>query len=363
MIRTQHGIGMVALAATLAFAACAGSEAKEPDAAAAEAPSRVVSVEVMTTQPEVFTDRVQIVGDVEANRDVVVSAEESGVIRQLVVEKGQWVKAGQPLARIDDRVLRAQAEEAAARAELDAESWQRQKRLWEEDNVGTEMAYLQAKYGAQTSEAAARVAQERLGRTVVRAPISGIVEDRLVEVGSMVSPGAPVARIVDIGRVKVSGGVPERYAGEIQRGGEAEIVLDAFGGREFTGTIGFVGAAVDEGSRTFPIEVTIPNPNGLIKPGMIATVRVARGGSNEAIVVPQEAVLREEDGYIVYVATERGGETVAEARVVVPGSSQNNRVVIEAGLEPGERVIVVGQQQTAAGDRLEIVNENEGAGG
>ena len=352
------------VAAMAALSACSGSEAKEPDAAAAaEAPSRVVSVEVMTTQPEAFTDRVQIVGDVEANRDVVVSAEESGVVRQLLVEKGAWVKAGQSLAQIDDRVLRAQAEEAAARAELDAESWQRQKRLWEEDNVGTEMAYLQAKYGAQTSQAAARVAQERLGRTVVRAPISGIVEDRLVEIGSMVAPGAPVARIVDISRVKVSGGVPERYAGEIQRGGEAEIVLDAFGGRDFSGTIGFVGAAVDEGSRTFPIEVTIPNPNGLIKPGMIATVRVARGGSDAAIVVPQEAVLREEDGYIVYVATERDGETVAEARTVVPGSSQSNRVVIEAGLEPGERVVVVGQQQTAAGDRLKIVNANEGAGG
>jgi outer membrane protein len=292
---------------------------------------------------------------VRANQDVTIAAEESGPIRQLLVPKGSLVRAGQPIARIDDRLLRAQAEQAASEAALAAETYERQRRLWEEDRVGTEMAYLRARYGAQTAEAGARALRERLERTVVRAPIAGLLDDRLVEVGTMVMPGTPVARIVDVSRVKVTGGVPERFAGEIARGAVALISIDGSAAREFEGRIDFVGASVEEQGRTFPVEIVVPNPGGGLKPGMIANVRVTRGQIESALLIPQEAVLRTEDGYIVYLAVEQGDEVRAEARPVVLGPTQANQVLVTNGLAAGDRIVVVGQNKIAGGDRLQIV--------
>ncbi|HUE96306.1 MAG TPA: efflux RND transporter periplasmic adaptor subunit [Longimicrobiaceae bacterium] len=348
------GAGLLAVAA----AGCSNGEASESEAATPEL--RLVSVQVTEVQPESFTDFVQVVATVEPNRDVTVSAEEAGTIREILVEKGSTVRAGQPIARIDDRVLRPQAEQAAAEAGLARETWERQQRLWEQDRVGSEIAYLQARYRAETTAAGARALRERLERTVIRSPIAGVLDDRLVEVGTLVSPGTPVARIIDTGRVKITGGVPERFAGQIQRGTEVEISIDGVSGSTFRETVDFVGASVNTQSRTFPIEIDIENPGAALKPGMIANVRVARATVNEALVVPQEAVLRVEDGYIVYVASPRGDELIAEVRPVVLGSAQRNRVIVEAGLQAGERVIVVGQNQVARGDRLEVVGAVSG---
>lgn len=361
MTAIYRGVTAVFAGAALALVlgACSGGEASEVSEAAAPA-GRIVSVETLAVQPEDFTDFVQVVGTVEANRDVTVSAEEAGTIRQLLVEKGAFVQAGQPIARIDDRVLRPQADQAAAEAALARETWERQRRLWEEDRVGSEMSYLQARYRAETAEAGARALRERLERTVVRAPIGGILDSREVEVGTLVSPGTPIARVIDAGTVKITGGIPERLAGQIQRGTTVEIFIEGPGAPSFTGTVNFVGASVEASNRTFPIEVVVANPSGALKPGMIANLRLARATLGGALVVPQEAVLRTESGYAVYVVSGTETAPVAESRSVALGPSQGNRVIIDAGLEAGDRVIVVGHGRLAPGDRLQIVQPTAG---
>jgi membrane fusion protein, multidrug efflux system len=353
-----HALTHLVVLGLAAFAAACGSESHASETPAAEAaPARVISVEVEAAQPSAFTDFVRVVGSVGANRDVVVSAEESGIVRQLFVDKGAFVRAGQPIARIDDAVLRAQMERAEAQARLADETWERQRRLWEEDKIGSEMNYLNAKYGAQTARASANELKARLDRTVVRAPIAGVLDMRLVEVGTMVAPGAPVARVVDAATVKITGGVPERYAADIVRGAEMRVSFDGMAGAEYTGKVQYVGATLNEQNRTFPIEVAVPNRTGVIRPGMVANLQVARRAVGEAILVPQNAVLRRENGYVAFVAVERDGRTVAELRDVIPGASEAGRVVIEQGLNAGDRVIVVGQQQVSSGDVLRVVNQ------
>jgi membrane fusion protein, multidrug efflux system len=345
---------VLGLAAT---AAACGSESHASETPGAEAaPARVISVEVEAVQPARFTDFVRIVGSVAANRDVIVSAEESGIVRQLFVDKGAFVQAGQPIARIDDTVLRAQLERADAQARLAEETWERQRRLWEDEKIGSEINYLNAKYGAITARASANELRARLERSVVRAPIAGVLDARMVEVGSMVAPGAPVARVVDAGTVKITGGVPERYAADIVRGAEMRVSFDGMGNAEYTGRVQYVGATLNEQNRTFPIEVAVPNASRVIRPGMVANLQVARRAVGEALLVPQNAVLRRENGYVAYVAVEKDGGFVAELRDVIPGTSEAGRVVIEQGLKPGDRVIVVGQQQVSSGDVLRIVN-------
>jgi len=350
-----HLRSMALIGAAALIAAGCGGETQAAESVSA-APGRVISVEVETVAPASFTDFVRVVGQVAANRDVVVAAEESGVVRQLFVEKGAHVRPGQPIARIDDAVLRAQLDRADAQARLAEETWERQRRVWEEERIGTEIAYLNAKYGAQTARASANELRARVERTVVRAPIAGVIDSRAVEIGSMVTPGAPVARLVDAATVKIMGGVPERYAADIVRGAEMRVSFDGMAGAEYTGRVEYVGATLNDHNRTFAIEVSVPNPGGVIRPGMVANLQVARRALDGALLVPQDAVIRREDGYVVYVAVERDGETVAELRDVRAGTSEAGRVVIEQGLAAGDRVIVVGQHQVSAGDRLRVVS-------
>lgn len=345
------------------LAACNSAGGTETDESADAERVRVINVEVMDVRPQEFTHFVRVVGTVEAERDVTVAAEEGGVVEALLVRKGERVRAGQPLVRLNADILSAQLDQAAAQAALAEETWERQERLWEEEQVGTEMAYLQARYEAETARAQARVLDQRVRRTTIRAPISGLLDDRMVEVGNMVPSGAPVARLLDLDTVRVVGGVPERYASEIERGTQVTVMVTALGGREYTGAVDFVGSAVAGDNRTFAVEVEVPNPGLAIKPGMAADVQVSRMTLDSALVVPRHAVIRREAGYVVFVAAPVADGWRAEARSVVPGFARGEQLVIEQGLEAGERVIVVGHNQVADGDGLNVTNGAAVGGG
>jgi membrane fusion protein (multidrug efflux system) len=319
-----------------------------------EGASRVINVEIETVEVRDFVERINLTGTVIADQDVTLSAQESGVIRQILVEQGAAVTVGQPLLEIDDAVLRSQVEEAAAQASLASETWTRRKRLYEEDQVGSELAYLEARYGAEQAAARLTTLETRLGRTVVRAPIDGVLETRMVEVGAMVNVGTSVARIVSLDPVKVVAGVPERYARDVIVGSSAATVFDALD-ISTLGKVSYVGATVNPRNRTFLIEIEMRNPGRVIKPEMVANVGVVLQTIPGAIVIRQEALVRVEDGYVAFVVEGNGDAAVVVSREVELGSSQQNEVVVEAGLSSGERLIVVGQQQVTAGDRVNIV--------
>ncbi|MEJ2482866.1 MAG: efflux RND transporter periplasmic adaptor subunit, partial [Gemmatimonadota bacterium] len=286
----------------------------------------------------------RITGEAEAEEDITVSAQEGGLLVRYFAEKGDRVGRGAPIAKIDDAILRAQLEEAQAGAALDRERFLRQKQLWEEERIGSEITFLQTRYQAEQSAARAALLESRLKRTTVRAPVAGILDDRYVDAGEIVSPGTQIARVIDSSRLKITGGVPERLGPSIAVGGRAVITFDVMPDLQFDGTIAFVGAAVDPRSRTFPIEILMDNPDGAVKPRMIANVRLATETLEDVIVVPQEVMLRTEDGYQVFVAVERDGVPVAEAREIRLGPSLENRVVVESGLEAGDRLVTRGHQ-------------------
>jgi len=284
-----------------------------------------------------------------------VAAEESGAIREILKEKGSRVAAGEPLAKIDDAILLAQLAQARAQADFAAQVWERRKRLWEESQIGSEIAYLESKVGAEQAAASLRLLEERVARTTVRAPFDGVMESRTIEVGSMVGPGQPVMRVVDLDPIKTVAGVPERYAVDVRVGADAVVTFDVLPGERFNATVRYVGATVDPANRTFPIEVVMPNPRGVVKPSMVSNVSVTRKSLDAAVVVPQDALVRVEDGYVVFVVAEKDAHTVAEVRPVVLGPNQRDLVVVEQGVQPGDRLIVVGQKQVAHGDRVNVV--------
>jgi membrane fusion protein (multidrug efflux system) len=348
-------------ALTTVVVALAGCGTPEADSAQVDAGefARVINVEVSPLETERFVEEIRLTSVALANQDVQVAAEESGVIRELYVDRGDAVEQGDPIAKIDDRVLSAQVAQARAAAELAEQTWQRRKRLWEEDRVGSEIAYLEARFAAEQTAASLDALEQRLARTVIRAPFTGVLDDRYVDVGAMVNPGDPVGRLVDLSPIKVAAGVPERYAREVRVGEQATVEFPVLDREPYTARIGYVGSTVDPENRTFRIEVEIANPSRLIKPQLVANMAVTRQAVSDAIVVPQDALVRVADGYIVYVLAERDGTTVAEARAVTLGPARRNRVVVELGVTEGEQLIVVGHRSVADGDRVNVVERGE----
>jgi membrane fusion protein (multidrug efflux system) len=363
--RAVTAAALVAVAGTaLALAGCSPS-----DGGAANAQQtgrgdttgvRVINVGVTPVARSTFVDYVRIVGEVAAMQDVTLSAEESGTISRFLVEKGARVAAGDVLAKIDDAVLQAQVDEARAMAEIAREEYERRRRLWEEDRVGSEIAYLQTKSGSEAANARYRTLQARLDRTELRAPVSGIFDEKYVEVGELVAPGTRVARVVATAQVKITGGVPERYALEVRRGDSAIVTLDVLPDRTFVGKIRFVGASVDPDNRTVPVELVLDNPGGVLKPQMVANVQVTRARLQDVVVVPQELVQRTENGYQVFVTGDRDGRAVAVARPVELGPSQENRVVIRSGLGDGDVLITTGYRMVDDGSLVRVVEGGEG---
>jgi RND family efflux transporter MFP subunit len=347
-------LGVVTVVAAVSTVACQSSEGTSTAAADAES-VRVVNVEVAPVGTDQFIDMLRITGEVEAMHDVTLSAEEAGRIAAFPVAKGAFVAQGAVIAELDDEVLRAQTAEARAAADLAREQHERQRQLWEGEKIGSEIAYLQARSNAQGAAARLATLEARLERTRIRTPVAGVFDEKYAEAGEMAMPGTRVARVVATRQVKVTAGVPERDALVVARGDRVTVTFDVLPGQAFEGRIGYVGATVDAVNRTVPIEAVMENPGGRIKARMVANVQLARSRLADVIVVPQQVVLRTEDGYEVFVVVDEGGRPTARSRRVTLGPSHGNRVVVVDGLALGDRLITLGQQLVDDGSRVRVV--------
>ncbi len=349
-------------ALTLAGLLVACAEAKEPQEAAK---TSAIRVEVATLRPTRFEDRIEATGSLEAENDVSLSARSPGTVQELK-PLGARVKAGEVVARIDpglaaSGVRQAEAARAAAAASLALaeETYGRQRPLFDEGVISAlEMQSIQAQREqarAQLAQAEASLGQAResLENTRVVAPFPGVVDRRSVERGEQVSPGTPILRVVDASRLKVRAGLPERYAADIEVGAEVQVSLPTYGLEPRKGTVRFVATAIDPRTRTFDVEVAIDNEGGRLKPEMVVNLVVTRASLDGVLVVPQDAVLRDEIGPHVFVVVEEEGRSVARRRPVSLGGRAAGQVVVE-GPFPRDRVVVTGQTKLIDGDVVEV---------
>lgn len=359
----------------LVVAGCTGAdEASAPEDSSEATSQRSVRVETLVLQPTPFEDVIELTGSVEAVNDARLSAQASGTVETLAA-LGTYVRQGEAVARLDPGIAQAAVQQAQASVssaeaslELAQDNFERQEPLYR-DSVISALEFEnvraqrnQARAGLEQAQAALAQAQEQLENTRVTAPFAGIVEERSVEVGEQVVPGTPVARIVSMQRVKITAGVPERYAGDIATGTSVQVVLQAYRRQPRSGVVTFAGNTVNPQNRTFPIEIEMSNVDGQLKPEMVAKVLVTRERLDGVLVVPQAAVVREEGGNILYVARQTDSTTVAERRPVTLGSSYDGKAVVTSGLEAGEEVVVLGQTNLTDGDALDVAERYTSVG-
>ncbi len=347
---------------------CASPDASAPasDTALAAAKRRV-RVELLELHPTRFVDWIELTGTVEATYDATLSAQASGTVEYLA-PLGRQVEAGAVLARLDQTLARAalkqaEAQLASARAayKLALDNFQRQEPLFRDsiisalefENVRAQRD--QAAAQLRLAEAALDQARKQLAHTVIKAPFAGTVEAHFVDVGEQIAIGQPVVRLVNLRKMKVRAGVPERYARDIHVGTPVELHFQTYGLPPQRAVVTFVGSAIDPTNRTFPIEVQLDSSSGQLKPEMVVRVRLARQVLERVIVVPLPAVLRDETGTSVFVADSSDTGLVARQRYVVLGPSSEGLVVVRQGLRFGEQVVVLGQNDLSDGDLLEVL--------
>lgn len=398
------------LLAALALAACGGETAETP----AEAPAdRSIPVEVLVADPGLFEDTIELTGTVDATNDATLSPDVAGTLTY-VAPVGTFVRAGQVVARVrataqqagvsqaraqaassqagiaqaEAAVEAARAQREAAQSQLDLaqDQYDRQYPLYRDSilsalefrQVESQLAnaragVAQAQAGiaqaqgqlraarAQTSAANAGVqsAETQLANTRVVAPFAGVVEERFQEAGELAAPGQPVVRLVGAGSVKVTAGVPERYAGDIEPGTRVAVTPNAYEAEPRGGRVTFVGSAINTDSRTFPIEVAVENADRSLKPSMVVRLGVTRDVLEGVIVVPTEAVVRDERGTSVFVVARDSAGAVAARRPVELGPNAGETVVVRSGLEAGDQIVVSGASNLAEGDPVRVTETRQ----
>lgn len=338
------------------FASGCGSGGSEPDADAAVPTDPAIRVETYQVRPQSFEDVIQLTGTVEAIHDATLSAQVSGTIIY-IAERGEYVQEGETVAQVDSVEAHAAMVQARANYELAKDRFNRQQPLYR-DSIISALEFQQVRSELVQAKSSYAQAKKRLANTSVDAPFSGMVEERMVEAGEQISPGQEVARVVNVRPARVVAGVPDRYVGEIEKGSPVQVRFQATGVGTRTGKVTFVGSTIGPDSRTFPIEITLPNRDQTLKPEMVAQLRLQRSTLDSALVIPRGAVLRDEGGTDVYTVRRISDSLgVAENRPITLGPAYGARAVVSSGIDANAEVVISGQNNIAEGDTVNVVQQ------
>lgn len=347
--------GIALLVAVVVVGGCGAPAGEGPSTEPAPVARRDRPVPVKTVRLETvpFVERIEVTGTVEPWRDYALATEFGGAVREVAFDRGDRVVEGQVLARIGDDLAAALLAQARADLMASEANFRKVRALADRDAV-PEQDRVAATARRDRDRALVEQAELRLERSVVRAPADGIVVRREVDPGEVVPPGAEVAEIHEVDRMKVVAAVPDTEIGRVETGAAARIRVDARPGEPLDGRVRLVAPAADADTRTFDVEVEVPGGFGALRPGMVVRVRLARRTLDRAVVVPQDALVVGVDGTGAFVVED--GRAVR--REVVVGGSQDGRTLIREGLAPGDALVVEGQRDLADGQRVTTATED-----
>jgi RND family efflux transporter MFP subunit len=320
--------------------------------AAAQASTRKL-VELQPLTKTEFLHFIEVQGTVESDQNINVMPEMQGIIESVLVKEGQHVSAGQTIAILDRSLLQTQIAELETRLELANTLFEKRQNLWKQ-NIGSEIEYLQAKNQKESLEKSIAALKTQMGKAVVTAPISGVIDAVFAKQGEMASPMSPMVRIVNLSQVKVRAEVSEAYLANINRGDEVTVAIPAMG-VERKEKISFVSQVINPTNRTFTIQIEINNKEGNLKPNAVVAVKINDFTQKEAIVVPSNVVQLGTDGNkFLYIAEKQGNDMIAKKVVVETGISYDGQTLIKSGLRGDEQVIVKGYNEVTTGDVLRL---------
>jgi|KBSSwiS6_1023812.scaffolds.fasta_scaffold00942_3 membrane fusion protein (multidrug efflux system) len=301
-----------------------------------------------------FVHYIELQGKVEAENMVYVTPRgQAAQAKQVYVNKGQNVKKGQLLIKLDDAIILQQMEGLKTQLGFAEDVYNRRKNLWDQ-GIGTEVELITAKNNVDNIKKQIATLTENWKTSFVYAPISGVAETVDIKPGEIFSgagAAGPQLTIVNGANMKVVTEVPENYVSKVKKGSAVEIVVPDLNNKTVASTINLIGASINPTSRGFTTESKVPSSSGL-KINQIATVRIKDYSSPNAISVPVNVVQTDENGKYVYVAVKEGEVLKARKKTVNVGEVYNGLAEIKMGLTPTDQVITEGYQNVYDGQTI-----------
>lgn len=295
-----------------------------------------MSVNGVVVAPEEFSNILSLSGSIEANEQVEIRSEVSGIAENIYFTEGSKVSKGQVLVKINDVELRAQAGAAKTRQNLASENERRAKLLLQKEAISQE-EYDIASADFKTAQAQTQLINAQIGKTSIRAPFSGTIGLRNISPGTYVTPTTLIANLVNSNQLKITFSIPEKYASQMKL--DSKISFTVAGSTEnFEAKIYAIEPAVDIATRTLRVRALAQNSQGKLLPGTFANVALPLEKIKDAFVIPTEAIVPIQGGKKVFVS--KNGQ--AQEVMVQTGTRTDKDIVVLTGLKAGDTVLTTG---------------------
>jgi RND family efflux transporter MFP subunit len=314
-------------------------------------------VGVFTVKKQHFAHYVDVTGNVDAVDNALISPQTNGQIVKIYVTEGQYVKKGQLLAKLNDEILRNNLAQLQTSLLLADTMYEKQKTLYEQ-NVVSEVQYLQAKSQKETLEKNIDVIKSQIALSRITAPFSGIIDQIFKKEGEIAPPGQPMMQLVNLSKMEVTAQISENYLPDLEVGDLVSVSFPTYPDIFVESKISFKGNVIDPVNRTFRIKVKFDNVQNKIKPNMLAVVRFKDFEAEDVLVVPTNTLSKDINGWFLFVLNQKQDKNVVEKKYVTIGISDKNNTLIKSGLSAGEQIITKGNNLVKDGMIVEIDNQN-----
>lgn len=308
----------------------------------------VTTVSGMVIKPEKFEDYLSLSGSLEANEQIDLHSEISGVVESISFEEGQKVERGQVLFRVNDIELRAQLSQTRTAQKLAGENERRAKLLLEKQAI-SQQEYEISSADFQSSQAQSQLMAAQLSKTIVRAPFSGTIGLREISKGTYVTPLTSIAKLVNTDQLKITFAIPEKYASRIAIGNTLTFTVSGSEEKR-TAKIYAIEPEIELATRTLRMRAVTENNNGKLYPGMFSSVRLPLEMVPDALMVPSEALIPIQNGKMIFIA--EGGK--AKEIVVATGARTAKAVRVLSGLKPGDTILTYGVMALKNGTPIKV---------
>lgn len=317
----------------------------------------VVAVEASPVRRATVSVDIDAVGTMESTESVTLAAEIAGIISEIMFDEGTPVQAGVPLVRLDDAILRAELDQARAQMTLADANYERADTLFAQRS-GTQRARDEALAARQSARATLALAQTRLEKSTIKAPFAGVLGLRSVSKGEFVSPGTALISLQTIDPLRVEFRVPETFLSAVSVGQTVRVGVDALPGRGFEGKITAISPQVDVNGRALRLRASVPNPQQILRPGLFARVTVKGAARQDAILVPEGAIVPEGESRFVYRVV--GGKAMRTG-VKLGQRVGGGEVEVVDGLSATDVVVTAGQMRLRNGAAVDVVGTRAGS--
>lgn len=318
---------------------------------------KVPLVTAFKVKDTLFNHYIELQGSLQTKQNLVLTPEFSGILTNVYVKEGQYVKKGQALAKIDDGGLSQQLSQLEIQTQLTKTTFERQERLWNQ-KIGSEIQFLQAKTNYEAQQKAVSQLKSNLNKTVITAPFSGTIDEIITEKGSVVSPGvSQILRIVNLNQMYVQVDVPERYISTVKKGTNTLVEIPVIG-KSYPSKVKQASSFINPTNRTYSIDVSVPNKEKLIKPNLTARLKITDYNNEKAILIPQNLISENAEGtqYVYTIDKNSKSETIAAQKVIETGKSQGSLVEVTKGISSGDLLIEEGARSVKNEQPVEVLN-------